>query len=95
MGYFIKSLVKNQTIGSNFQMLCTVEEGTLPVFFEWFKNSKLLKTNVNYKIEISRVSSTLTIENVKENDQGNYSCIVKNPFGTDSQNVLLNIKGMF
>ena len=87
---------KNLTIGSHFQVYCAVEKGSLPVFFEWFKNSNSLKPSpdVNYKIEFTKISSTLIIENVEINDQGNYTCIAKNPFGSDSKIVLLNIKGM-
>ena len=94
MGYSVS--YKNQTIGSIFQVFCTVEEGSFPVFFEWFRNSKTLNSSpeVNYRIENSRISSTLTIEKIARSDQGNYTCVVKNPFGSDAQNVVL-IKGMF
>ena len=97
LGYFVKTLNKNQTIGSIFGVFCTLEEGSLPVFFEWFKDSKPLKSNpnVNYKIEITTTSSIFSISSVASTDQGNYTCAVKNPFGSDSQTVILNIKGMF
>ena len=93
----MKSTEKNQTIGSIFQIFCTVQEGSFPVFFEWFKDSKSLKPSpdFNYKIEISKISSTFTIESIDRNDHGNYTCVVKNTFGSDSQNVFLNIKGLF
>ena len=97
LGYYVKTSRKNQTIGSYFSVYCTIEEGSLPVFFEWFKDSKPLKANpgFNYKIEISEMSSTFSIKKVNKNEQGNYTCAVKNPFGSDSQNVILNIKGLF
>ena len=87
---------RNQTIGSIFQALCAIEEGSFPIFFEWFKDSKPLKPspNVNYKIENSEMLSTLKIIKVDLNDVGNYTCIAKNTFGADSQTVNLNIKGM-
>ena len=50
---------------------------------------------MNYKIEISDVSSTLKINKIDLNDVGNYTCVAKNTFGSDSQTVFLNIKGMF
>ena len=64
---------RNQKIGSNFQVLCTIEEGSHPIFFEWFKDSVPLKTSpeVNYKIENSRLSSTLIIENIEMSDSAN------------------------
>ena len=88
---------KSQTIGSYFQVVCSIEEGSLPIFFEWFKNSKSLSAvpGVNYKIENSKRSSTLSIESININDAGNYSCVAKNPFGSDGHNIVLNIKGLF
>ncbi len=87
---------KNQSEGSHFQLFCTVEEGSLPLFFEWSKNGQSLKANpeVNYKIENFEKFSTFTIPKIDRKDAGNYTCIVRNAFGTDSQNVLLTVKGM-
>jgi hypothetical protein len=87
---------KNQTEGSYFQLFCTVQEGSLPFFFEWSKNGQSLKANpdVNYKIDNFDRFSTLTIAKIDRKDTGNYTCIVRNVFGTDSQNVLLTVKGM-
>ena len=87
---------KNQKIGSNFQVLCTIEEGSHPIFFEWFKNSVTLKPSpeVNYKIENSKLSSTLLIESINLRDAANYSCFAKNSFGSDSTHIVLSIDGM-
>jgi len=86
---------RNQTEGSYFQLFCTIQEGSLPLFFEWSKNGKSLKASpdVNYKIESSDRFSTFTIAKIDRNDSGNYTCIVRNAFGSDSQSVLLSIKG--
>ena len=88
---------RNQTVGSIFQVLCTIEEGSHPIFFEWFKNSVPLKSSpeVNYKIENSMFSSTFMIVNIDLKDAANYSCFAKNSFGSDSYGVILNINGMF
>ncbi len=87
---------KNQTEGSYFQLFCTVQEGSLPLFFEWSNNGHSIKANpdVNYKIDNFERSSTLTIPKINRKDTGNYTCIVRNAYGTDSQNVLLTVKGM-
>ena len=81
--------------GSYFQILCAVEEGSEPLFFEWFRNGQSIKSgpDVKYRIENSEMSSTLSIKSVERHDAGNYSCLVKNDVGTDSQNMLLNVKG--
>ena len=88
---------RNQKIGSVFQIFCNIEEGSHPIFFEWFKNSVPLKPSpeVNYKIENSRLFSTLSIESIEMSDSANYSCFAKNSFGLDSTHILLNINGMF
>jgi hypothetical protein len=86
---------RNQTEGSYFQLFCTVQEGSLPLFFEWFKDGKSIKSNpeVNYKIDNFDRFSTLTIAKIDRNDSGNYTCVVHNSIGSDSQSVLLSIKG--
>jgi len=86
---------KNQTEGSHFQIFCTVEEGSLPLFFEWSRNGQLIKSSpdVNYKIDNSDRFSTFTIAKIDRKDAANYTCVVRNAFGTDSQSVLLSIKG--
>ena len=78
-------------------MVCTIEEGSQPIFFEWFKNSVPMKPipEVNYKIDNFESFSTLIIKNIERSDSANYSCFAKNSFGSDSHNVVLNINGMF
>jgi hypothetical protein len=85
----------NQTEGSYFQLLCTVQEGSLPLFFQWLKNGHSIKANpdVSYKIENFDRYSTFTISEIDRNDSGNYTCIVHNSIGSDSQSTLLSIKG--
>ena len=46
------------------------------------------------KFESSEVLSTLKINKIDLNDVGNYTCVAKNTFGSDSQAVYLNIKGI-
>jgi hypothetical protein len=86
---------KNQTEGSYFQILCAVQEGSHPLFFEWSKNRHSIKANpdVNYKIDNFEKYSTLIIAKIDRKDAGNYTCVVHNSIGSDSQSVLLSIKG--
>ncbi|CAG2165379.1 unnamed protein product [Oppiella nova] len=86
---------KSLSLGSNFQIFCNVETGSLPVFFEWSRNGQTLKPSpdANYKIENSKMFSAFTIETIDRRDSANYSCVVRNAFGADTQSVLLSIKG--
>jgi len=87
---------KNQTENSFFQIFCSAQEGSVPLFFQWSKDGQTIKPNpdLNYKVDNFDRFSTLTIAKIDRKDAGNYTCIVRNGFGTDSQNVLLTVKGM-
>jgi len=86
---------RNQSEGTRFLFTCSILEGSVPLFFQWSKNGNAIKMNheSNYKIENFEQHSTLTIPKVDRNDSGNYTCITSNAIGTDSQSVLLTIKG--
>ena len=88
--------VINQTEGTYFQVFCSVREGSPPLFFEWSRDGQTLKPSpdVNYKIENSKMFSIFTIEKIDRRDSANYSCVVRNGIGSDTQSVLLSIKGL-
>jgi len=79
--------------GSYFTIICAVYEGSLPLFFQWSRNDQAISdTNIEIASSDKR-SSRLTIEKVTSNDSGNYTCNVKNAFGSDSHSTSLQIKG--
>lgn len=82
--------------GSRFALLCNVEYGSAPLFFQWLKDGHVIVSNsdTNYKIETSDKHSTLAIENVHRSDAANYSCIARNAVGSDMQSILISIKGV-
>ena len=86
---------RNQAEGSNFQIFCSVEEGSEPFFFEWSRNGQSIRPSpdVKYRIDNLKLSSSLTIEKIARSDAGNYSCLVKNGIGSNSQFTYLNVKG--
>ena len=87
---------KEQSEGSSLNILCSTQEGSTPLFFQWSKNGQTLKSvpNVNYRIENSDSMSVFTIKSLDRSDSGNYTCSVKNSIGSDSQTTLLTIKGL-
>ena len=83
------------TEGNKFRLLCSIENGSPPLFFQWSKNGQILsrKSQVNYRIESADEHSTLTIANVHRSDAANYTCNVNNAFGSDSQTAVLDVRG--
>jgi len=80
--------------GVYFSTFCTVNEGSLPLFFSWHKDNQVIADS-NVKISsINERSSTLSIEKVSANDSGNYTCHVRNAFGNDEHTISLIIKGI-
>ena len=88
---------QTQRENSSFGIYCRLQEGSLPVFFEWFKDGKSLtnKHGAKYEIESGKKLSSLNIEKINREDVGNYSCQVKNIHGSDTLNVQLNVKGNY
>ncbi len=82
--------------GFSFRLYCSIQTGTKPLFFQWSKNGLILNNSpqTNYKIENSEDQSIFKIMNVIRADSGNYSCSVRNAFGTDSQSAILIVKGL-
>jgi len=91
----ISNFANNEPLneGSHFSALCSVYKGSLPLFFQWTKDNQVI-TDDHFKIAShSERSSILSIEKVRSSDSGNYSCSVSNAFGSDSQTIILIIKG--
>ena len=87
---------RSQKIGTKLLIVCSPQEGTKPFHFEWHKNGHLLKgSELNHKIETNQDESWFTISNLKQTDSANYSCSVRNQFGTDSQFTVFTVKGLF
>ena len=84
---------KTQPEKSTFGIFCLIESGLPPFSFEWYKNGQTFKSSARFDIETTKKSSILNIEKINKDDAGNYTCVVKNADGSDSLNVLLNVKG--
>ena len=87
----------SQPLGSSLVLLCNSIKGTKPLEFKWFKDGHEIfdmKNDYRYSIEKKNSFSQLTVNDVSINDSGNYSCLVTNKFGLDSQWSQFNVKGL-
>lgn len=76
-----------------YQIHCTTIHGDQPIKFAWFfKNSTLVGTE-NVRIDYTKRSSTLSIETVKGEDAGNYTCVASNRAGSTNSSTELVVKG--
>ncbi|OTF81424.1 Immunoglobulin-like protein, partial [Euroglyphus maynei] len=86
-----------QPINSRFVLTCNKLDGVAPLKFLWTKNGQSISQTPDSRIKIDVYDdfSMFMIKNIQIVDAGNYSCIVQNPYGIDSQWSMLQIKGRF
>ena len=78
--------------GDNAQFLCTAL-GIKPIRYRWLKNGKPLeKRRVDYRMNASH--PILKLKDLVLSDNGNYTCIVWNKFGSIQHSFKLNVIGM-
>ncbi|XP_035232059.1 Down syndrome cell adhesion molecule-like protein Dscam2 [Stegodyphus dumicola] len=69
--------------GERGSATCTIKSGDSPFQFEWLKDGKEVKEAAHIKIQSVLDSSFLVIQSVTSESSGNYTCIVKNSYGSD------------
>ncbi|KAF8793261.1 Titin like protein [Argiope bruennichi] len=69
--------------GERGSAICTIKSGDRPFEFQWMKDGNIVNESSNIKIQSVLDSSFLVIEAVRSESSGNYTCIVKNSYGTD------------
>ena len=86
---------RSQKVETKFSLHCSPQEGSKPFQFEWRKNGLVLKdTDPGFKIDSNGDESLFTIFKLDPKDSANYSCMVRNKFGQDSQSTALIVKGL-
>lgn len=74
---------------------CTVFKGDLPINITWFHNSKLVSYGEGIIIShVSKKVSSLTIDDVRGEHAGNYTCVAQNSAGISIETAQLNINGI-
>lgn len=90
----------DQIVGVKFRLVCSIQKGSLPFHFQWYKNGIHILNNDNndsisrLKIEFGDDYSNLILNELIRSDTGNYSCSVGNNYGFDQQFIQLNIQGV-
>lgn len=79
--------------GEKIIILCTIKRGTPPFKIEWIKDNNVLQPNENIKFKGDEEDSNLIIKSTRETDSGNYTCIAKNAFGSDTFTTQVFIRG--
>lgn len=74
---------------------CLVSKGDLPVTIMWFFNGKPVKSgDIGINLVNTKRSSQLNIESVSHQNQGNYTCVVKNEAGSMNYSAELFVNGI-
>lgn len=79
--------------GERGSATCTIRSGDTPLEFQWLKDGQIIKESENLKIQYLMESSLLMISSVESKSSGNYTCIVKNTFGSDKFSAPLVVTG--
>ncbi|XP_023220980.1 titin-like [Centruroides sculpturatus] len=81
--------------GHKEQVICSVVAGDAPLTFIWKKDGSDISKFPDIKVDIANnLYSVLAILSVRPENIGNYTCIVKNPVGSDSYTAGLVMKGV-
>ncbi|KAI1289145.1 Hemicentin-2 [Halotydeus destructor] len=78
---------------SKFTVLCSLNKGSSPVKFSWFKDNVPISRDSVTILDLEAVlMSTLIIDKLKYSDAGNYTCKAQNTAGQDSHTQQLIVK---
>lgn len=80
-------------IGKRVTVTCVVSQQTDPVSFKWLKNDKEIEVSNNVRIKGDQEFSMLIIDPANLDDEGNYTCIASNVYGSTRHTAHLSIKG--
>ncbi|GFU20638.1 down syndrome cell adhesion molecule-like protein 1 [Nephila pilipes] len=77
--------------GERGSATCTIKSGDKPFEFQWMKDGEIVRETSNIRIQSVLDTSLLIIEAVTSESSGNYTCIVKNSYGSDRFNAALTV----
>lgn len=81
--------------GDMVSLTCTVGKGDLPLRIHWQLNNETLNSGNGVLINRNgKRMSILSIENVKHDHIGYYTCIAENEAGRSSHSAVLSVNGI-
>ena len=82
------------SLGSRTRLTCEAAKGDLPLSFQWqYQGRDLNKISDIKVLSMDSFSSTISIPMVKAKHGGNYTCSVKNTFGSAHYSAVLIVNG--
>ena len=80
--------------GTDIFISCSAYKGSKPISYTWYHNGNEIYPGSGVEIEPNRNALSLSIASAATMHSGNYTCIAKNAYGSDSYSANLNIKGI-
>lgn len=98
LGTTFRDVVKEE--GAYATLSCSIGAGNKDsLIFEWYKNNNLIDYEQNGRIrnivDSDLEESKLKLSNLTRDDEGTYTCVARNKFGSDKILIKLKIKGEF
>ncbi|KAL3203358.1 hypothetical protein MRX96_041939 [Rhipicephalus microplus] len=82
------------SIGEDAAATCAVKKGSAgPFLLSWTKDSREIENTDRITVAIKATSAMLSIDSVRVEDVGNYTCMAKNAFGRDTLTLPLLVSG--
>lgn len=80
--------------GSSMSLICKVEGTPLPTV-QWYKDGMCVDTSPNYTTTYNNGEAVLSVDSLKPEDQGLYSCKATNRLGSESTAANLTVECKF
>lgn len=82
------------SIGEDAAATCAVKKGTTgPFLLSWNKGGHEIENTDRITVAIKATSAMLSIDSLQVGDVGNYTCVAKNAFGSDTLTLSLLVSG--